>query len=215
MNRPFWTLLLGLSLGSLCAAQPGRTLYQNDFSQSEIGGVPADFLVLEGAFAVRSEGQNNFLELPGAPLDNYGVLFGPAEKENVSVSARIYGTATGRRSPAFAVGLNGAAGYRLQVSPGRKQLELVRADRIVKSVPYEWRSGKWTRLRLQVHKTPEGHWKIEGRAWPEDNQEPAEWMIAVVDERELPTGRASVFGSPFSGTPLRFDDLRVERIAPR
>jgi hypothetical protein len=34
------------------------------------------------------------------------------------------------------------------------------------------------------------------------------------EEKEKPiAGRASVFGSPFSGLPIRFDDFRIERTA--
>ena len=81
--------------------------YQNNFEKAETGSIPEDFLVLDGQFAVKEEGGNKFLELPGAPLDTYGVLFGPTLKENSSVTARFFSTAKGRRFPTFAVGLNG------------------------------------------------------------------------------------------------------------
>jgi hypothetical protein len=209
-----YLMLILLAAGSLsvCFAQNGLTIYQNDFSREQIGRMPDDFLVLEGAFAVREESGNRFIELPGAPLESFGVLFGPVEKEDVAVHARIYGTARGQRQPAFAVGLNGAAGYKLQASPGRKQLELIRADRVLKGIPHDWESGKWTHLRLQIRRVADGKWSVEGRAWLEDQPEPATWMIALEVKGELYAGRASVFGSPFSGTPIRFDDLRVTRI---
>ena len=44
----------------------------------------ADLLVLDGAFAVKAEGGNKFLELPGAPLDTYGLLFGPTVSANIA-----------------------------------------------------------------------------------------------------------------------------------
>ena len=35
------------------------------------------------------------------------------------------------------------------------------------------------------------------------------------DEKEvLPAGKCGVWGLPFSGTPIRFDDLRVTRVQP-
>jgi hypothetical protein len=212
MEKLLSTLLVAFGVGSVCCATSEQILYENNFAQAEIGQVPAEFLVLEGAFAVREQDGNRFLELPGAPLDSFGVLFGPPQKSDVSVSARFHGTAQGRRYPAFAVGLNGAAGYRLQISPGRKQFELIKADRVVKGIPYQWQPGKWTHLRLQVRQITDGHWNVEGRAWPEDQPEPSEWMISLAEEGELYAGRASVFGFPFSGTPIRFDDLRVTRI---
>ena len=87
--------LLGFALS--CFAQNGVVLYQNDFQKADLDAVPGDLVVLDGAFAVKEQGQNRFLELPGAPLDTYGVLFGPAEKDGVIASARVLATAKGRR----------------------------------------------------------------------------------------------------------------------
>src|SRR5213592_4654904 len=101
---------LALAMVALAAsllAQDEKRLYQNNFEKAELNSVPDDFLVLDGQFAVREDGGNGFLELPGAPLDTFGVLFGPTEKEGNAVSARIFGTGQGRRFPTFAVGLNG------------------------------------------------------------------------------------------------------------
>src|SRR5207249_11544321 len=173
--------------------------------KAEVGKVPADFLVLEGGFSVKEEGGNKFLELPGAPLDSFAVQFGPTESAGIAVSARINGTGKGRRFPTLGVGLNGVAGYKLQVSPAKKMLELYKDLELKASAPYGWRSGQWTTLRLQVRNAGERQWKIEGKAWAQGAAEPANWMIAF-DEKEAPApGRASVFGSPFSGTPIQFD----------
>src|SRR6266705_5565560 len=121
-------LLTGLAFGTF--AQQAKPLYENDFEQAALDKVPDDFLVLDGQFAVKEEGGNKFLELPGAPLDSYGALFGPTETEDISVSARIFGTGKGRRYPTFGVGLNGqgTSAYRLQVSPAKKALELFKGD---------------------------------------------------------------------------------------
>ena len=148
--------------------------YQNDFQKAEVDSVPEDLMVLEGGFAVKEESGNKFLELPGAPSDAFGVLFGPNAKENVAVSARIFGTSSGRRFPAFEVGLNGVGGYKLRASPGKRLLELYRGDTLRTTVPLKWQSGKWTHMKLQVVKTGEKEWKIEGKLWQEGSQEPAQ-----------------------------------------
>src|ERR1700709_2501210 len=99
-------------------AEDAKALYENDFEKTEVGKVPGDFIVLDGGFAVKEEAGNKFLELPGSPLgEGSGFVFGPTEKSNVVVSARINSTKKGRRFPTFAVGLLGQGGYRLQVSP--------------------------------------------------------------------------------------------------
>jgi hypothetical protein len=185
----------------------GKTLYENHFEKETVGQAPPDFLILDGAFVVKEENENKFLELPGTPLDSFAVQFGPVQTDNVAVSVRINGTSKGRRFPTFGVGINGSAGYRLQVSPGKKTLELLKDQELKKSIPYDWKSGQWTKLRLQLSKIKDGQWKVEAKAWAEGSSDPQQWMLSA-DETEAPsTGRASVFASPFSGTPLQFDDF--------
>jgi len=190
---------------------PGKPLYVNDFDKAEVGKLPDDFLSLNGEFAVKAEGTNRLLELPGAPLDSFGVLFGPTESVNIAVAARIFGTAKGRRSPTFGVGLCGVSGYKLQVAPGKTALELLKDQEVKASVPWDWKSGTWMKLRLQVRKVKDGEWKIEGKAWPQSSAEPMGWTLTFDETEDPVAGRASVLGSPFSGTPIWFDDLVVEK----
>jgi len=202
-------LVLLAGLASNVVAQQAKPIYENNFEAAVLDKVPDDFLVLDGQFAVKEEGGNKFLELPGAPLDTFGVLFGPTEKEGTAVSARIFGTGKGRRYPTFAVGLNGqgSSAYRLQVSPAKQALELFRGDEVKATVPYEWQSGSCTRLRLQVRKTTDGQWKVEGKVWTD--KEPTAWLVSF-DEKEQPVaGKASIWGNPYATTPIRFDDFMV------
>jgi hypothetical protein len=187
-------------------------LYENNFEKEQIGKIPDNFLVLDGGFAVKEEAGNKFLELPGSPLDSYSVQFGPTESSNIVVSARINSAAKGRRFPTFGLGLNGIAGYRLQLSPAKKLLELYKGDAAKTNAAFDWNSGHWLNFRLQILATNPGEWKIEGKVWNADNPEPSNWMVTY-DEKELSgAGRPSVFGSPFAGTPIQFDDFRVERV---
>jgi hypothetical protein len=209
MTKTFAELVLftGLAFGAF--AQQAKPLYENDFEKAALDKVPDDFLVLDGQFSVKEESGKKFLELPGVPLDTFGLLFGPTEKEGTAVSARIFGTGKGRRYPTFAVGLNGqgSSAYRLQVSPAKKALELFKGDEVKASVPYEWQSGAWTRLGLQVRRVKDDQWKVEGKVWTD--KEPSVWLV-VFDEREQPVaGKASIWGSPYATTPIRFDDLKV------
>lgn len=205
-----WFMASGAFAAQLLAAE--APLFTADFSDAEVGKVPAGFRVLDGGFAVREAAGNRFLELPGAPLESYGVLFGPAQKDDVAVSARILGTAKGRRFPTFAVGLGGVSGYRLRVSAGKRELELWRGDEVKASVPFEWESGKWTRLQLQVRKVQDGRWSVEGRAWTEGAARPADWTIAFEQSEEPRLGQAGIYGSPFAGTPIAYDDLAVAQV---
>lgn len=213
LNLNFRSLLPFILAFSLIAEETGR-LYENNFERAEVDKVPEDFLVLDGGFVVKQEGHNKFLELPGAPLDTFGALFGPTEKEGAMVSARIQGQSKGRRFPTFAVGLNGVGGYKLQVSPAKKALELYKGDVVKASVPYEWQSSQWTFLRLQVRGVKEGEWRIEGKAWPQDGKQP-DWLVRAEEKEPPPPGRAAIWGSPYAGTPIRYDDLVMESTSSR
>ena len=207
MKLLFFAAALLLGIGLLGAAD-AKSLYENNFEKAEIDKVPDGFLVLDGGFAVKEDSGNKFLELPGAPLDTFGVLFGPTQGTDVAVSARIFGTGKGRRFPTFGVGLNGAGGYRLVVSPAKKALELFKGDESVATGAFDWESGSWTMLKLQVRKSGDT-WKIEGKAWKEKTEEPKTWLISYEEKAKPSDGRAAVWGNPFSGTPIRFDDLLI------
>jgi hypothetical protein len=191
------------------AAHAAEPLYQNNFEQAEVGSVPDEFLVMDGQFAVREHEGNKVLELPGAPLETYGFLMGPAQKEGLAVSARFHGTSRGRKFPTFAVSLNSVGGFRLRVAPAKKAVELVKNDAPVVSVPFEWKSGVWTSLKLQIRKAAEGLWKVEGKAWLEGQSEPDAWTVVWDEAQEPVNGRPGAWGSPFSGTPIWYDDVVV------
>lgn len=196
-------------------ASAGQVLFESTFEKAEPGKLPGDFMVLNGEFAVAEEGGNRFLELPGAPLDTFSVLFGPSAAADVEVSARIFGTAKGRRAPTFAVGLGGVSGYKLRVSPGKTALELLKDEEIKASVPFEWKSGTWTKLRLRLRAIKQGEWMVEGMAWMQGGAQPAHWQISCQERAEPVAGRASVVGSPFAGTPIRFDDLELKAVSAK
>jgi hypothetical protein len=209
MKQAVLVLALSLGFGWSAIAQAGKVLYENNFEKAGVDKVPEDMLVLDGGFAVKQEGDSKVLELPGAPLETFGVLFGPTEAANVEATARLFATGKGRRFPVFGVGLNGVGGYKLQIAPGKKQIELVKGEDIVASKEFEWTgNNSWTVMRLQVRKTGEGV-QVEGKAWKQGAEEPKDWQIAYTDKSPAPAGRASIWGNPFSGTPIRFDDLKM------
>ena len=200
-------VLFGAVASCPAADAPAKPLYHNDFEAAEVGKLPVEMMVMSGDFAVRQEGKDGkFLELPGEPLDTFGLLFGPTPNGEVTASARFFGTKKGRKFPAFGVSLGGVGGYRLQVSAAKKTLEIFQGDEPRQSVAYEWKDESWTSLRVQVRKAGAA-WIIEGKAWPAGTPEPAAWTITFEMKEEPPAGRAGIWGSPFSSTPIRFDDL--------
>lgn len=199
-------IFLSLAFAARMQAAP---LYEQNFTAVDGEAVPDDIMVLDGQFSVKGTGPERALELPGAPLESFGVLFGPAAKDGREAGARVFATKTGRKFPTFAVGLNGVNGYKVRVSPAKNALELIVGDatEVKASVPFQWKSGEWTQLKLRVVASGSGV-KVQGKAW-QAAEEPEAWNLTFDAPEVPPPGRAGVWGMPFSGTPLRFDDLKV------
>lgn len=193
------------------AADLSDVLCSEDFSEVEMGAVPEDFMVLDGDFSVVELDGNRLLELPGAPLSTFVLLAGPSEPDELRISARIYGESTKRRMPRFGVGLNGISGYQLRLAPSKRKLELTKQNDVVSSVAFKWVPGTWTTFLLQVRRAGEGDWMVEGKAWPVGKDEPQEWMIQFKEPNEPLVGRPALWGTPYSGKAIRYDDLEIAR----
>ena len=56
--------------------------FSEDFSQLEIGSEPDSIFVLDGLYTVQKQGDDErSLLLPGTPMGDFGLLFGPRIKE--------------------------------------------------------------------------------------------------------------------------------------
>ena len=189
-------------------AWPADLFFEN-FSRTKAGEIPPGLLVLGGEFTAKSVGGERFLELAGEPVGLHAVMFGPAKKDEVAVTTRVLGTRRGRRLfPAFGVGLNGVSGYRLMVSPAKRKLELLKGDAVVKAVPFAWKPDRWTWLRLECRSVGAG-WVLSAKVWADGENEPGRWSLEWKEKVPPLAGRATVWGVPFAGTPIRFDDLKV------
>jgi hypothetical protein len=208
-------IFITAAMVALTASAETRTdklLFETDFESKKVDSVPEELMVLAGEFSVKDINGNRALELPGNPLEDFGALFGPAESDSIAVRARVHSESSKRLAPRFGVGLNGVAGYRLLVTPGQDRLELLKDQEAVASAPLEWKSGIWTWLHLQIRKISEGNWIIEGRAWADGTPEPKDWSISFEVSETPPAGKASIWGAPYSGKPISFDDLSVVRL---
>lgn len=194
------------------AADAMKPLYQNDFEKEAVGEEPLDFLILDGAFAVKQEEGNRVLELPGAPLESFGLLFGPTEQDGVEVRARIFSSRKRRLFPSFGVGLCGVSGYRLLCSPNKAEIELKKGDEVKASAPLKWKTDAWTRFRLQVVKVRDGRWRVRGKLWEQGTKEPEQWQVEFVEKEEPLHGKAAIWGTPYSGKAIKYDDLKVMAI---
>jgi hypothetical protein len=204
-------VLATLALTHFIFAQP---LYSNDFKKAPDGDPPEEIDVLNGTFAIKTIDGNKTIEVPSDPVDAYGALFGPDNETDLRVEATIVATATGKRTPEFGIGLGGANGYRLWLMPATSQLQIIKGEEVVASVPFTWKSGVTTTLQLQARKAGD-QTIVEGKAWLKGETEPKDWTVKFTDKAEAPKGRPSIWGSPYSSTPIRFTDLIASRTGQR
>jgi hypothetical protein len=213
-NRTIFIIVAIIALTSSAQTPADKVLFETDFQSENADSVPEELMILAGEFSVKENGGNKALELPGTPLEDFGALFGPAESDGVAVRARIRSESTKRLAPRFGVGLNGVAGYRLLVAPGQDGVQLLKDQQVVASARFEWKPGTWTLLHLQVRKISESEWIIEGRAWADGTPEPKDWSISFEVSEAPPAGKASIWGAPYSGKPILFDDLSFISLRP-
>ncbi len=190
---------------SFDASRAEEAAFNDNFDSVAPGSAPAGVTVLAGNFKVAEEAGNRFLELPGSPLDTFGLLFGPAQEGERRASARFLGSRQGRKFPTFGISIGGVSGYRLQASPGKKALELFKGDAMQASARLAWESGAWLTLAIVARKAGSG-WAIEGQATGTGEPQMVRFEVAEAP----PAGRAGIWGSPYAGTPIRFDDLRLD-----
>lgn len=193
----------------LIGAEPSVSSYHNDFEKAEVGKAPEDMMILDGTFAVREVEGNKCLELAPDPVGSYGALFGPEGMTAMDVKARIWAASSGKRFPEAGIGVDDAGGYKLFLVPAKHALELRKGDDPVASVPFDWKDGQWTWLRLRVEPKGEKQWIVSGKAWANGQNEPEKWTITASDVEAPSAGKASLWGSDYSERPIRFDDLYV------
>ena len=211
MTRKLLILLpaLLLAVATLRGDTPPAPLYAQNFDNLPEGNPPEGILVLNGNATIKKIDGNGLLEISPDPLDSHGILFGPQDQTTYTVSARVQAAATGKRYPEFGAGAYGPGQYRLWVMPAVGQLQLLKVDDLKSSTKYAWTSNTWTRLKLHVHKTPDGKVKVGGKAWPDGQPEPKDWLLTFEDSEAPQPGRACLLSNPYSGQPTRFDDIVV------
>ncbi len=159
-------------------------------------------------------GNNYALFLIPRPLDSYSVLFGPDTiKSSVIVSADVFASERGKTVPAFGVGTHGTTGFRLFLRGAREGmvLQIIYNDNlVVGSIPYSnWRTDTWTSMKLFVHQTAPDKIEVYGKAWQQDQPE-SDWMVKYTGKLKIEEGQCSIWGIPYSGRDLFYDNLKIE-----
>lgn len=175
------------------------------------GAPPEEVFVVDGKISVAARDGNKALQIEGGgELAEANALLGVSANGSASIEARVFGSKAGRSFPRFGIGVHGQSGYRLMVFAAKKELQLVKGDEVIKSVPFEWKTDAWVKLKLEVKKIAADKWTLSAKAWAADAEEPKDATITHEDATLRGQGKCSMWGTPFSGTPIFFDDVKIE-----
>lgn len=174
------------------------------------GAPPEEVFVVDGKIEIAAKDGNKALVIhPGTELVDASAQLGESASGSASIQARVFASKRGRSVPRFGVSAHGLSGYRVYVSPAKKQLELIKGDQTIANVPFTWTSETWVMMKLEVKKSGDG-WTITGSAWPATGAAPAEPMLKHEDKALKGQGKCAVWATPYSGTPVFFDDVTIE-----
>ena len=192
----------------------GQEKYSNDFESLQNDTFPKGMMEIDGIFKIKSldpakSKRGKILEMAAEPLSENAVIFGPSVKKSATVQAKVKGYRKRRSYPRFGIGLHGISGYRLRVVPSKKVIELVKNEEPIKTVPFKWTPDQWLNLRLKISNHGSS-WKVSGSAWEEGAKEPENEIINHIHEGSPGQGKASLWGTAYSGKVIQFDDLFLE-----
>ena len=186
--------------------------YSEDFSNIEIGEEPENIFILDGEYTVqKGQSGQKILRLPGAPMGDFGLLFGPREKEkNLELSFSFFTSKKGRRMPSIAASIGGIRGYRLRLSPAAKKIVLFKDDTVLKEIPFLWKGDQWWNVRFQaIAANSKQSTTLQFNVWPRQEKEPEDWQLSEEFTLEYTGGKCALWGFPYSSTPICFDDIKI------
>jgi hypothetical protein len=173
------------------------------------GDVPKEVFLVDGTIKIAAKDGNKAIMIDPTPITDATAQLGDSSNGSSSIEARVFASKKGRAQPRFGISVHGMNGYRLFVNASKKQLELIKGDAVIKSAPFAWTTDTWTKLRLEAKKTNDTEWTITGKAWPADGEEPKDAAIQHTDTALKGQGKCAIWGTPFSETPIYFDDIKI------
>tara|TARA_B100000035_G_C20919066_1_gene517620 strand:- start:11 stop:646 length:636 start_codon:yes stop_codon:yes gene_type:complete len=199
--------LIYLSLIELSNAD---SIYKNNFESYELNKFPDDMMEIDGLFKVNKNDQGKkHLEMASEPLTENAVIFGPSIKNSATLEVKVRGFKKRRSFPRFGIGLHGISGFRLRVVPSKNKVELVKNEEPVKSVSFKWNPEKWSNLRLQIEFSNDKS-LIKGWVWDDGSTPTVEPVITFSHDGTPGQGKASIWGTAYSGKVILFDDISLK-----
>ena len=186
--------------------------FKEDFSEVEVGTEPESLFILDGDYTVQTDTKNNnILTLPGSPMGDFGLLFGPRVKDKgLELQFSFFTTKKGRRMPSVAAGIGGVRGLRLRLNPAARNLVLSMNETILEELPFTWVGNQWWSVRFQMIPANLNQSTIvQFKLWPKLEKEPISWLFTQMFDIQYMGGKCALWGFPYASTPIQFDDLII------
>jgi outer membrane protein assembly factor BamB len=193
------------------------------FDRMPVGKQPPGWIGLDAKTKlVRRDGGIVLQKLalkPSAKYTRMRSYSGPPIPTGYTVEADLLGSPKqGRRPTLSDMGLINAR-YKMILLGYEKRIRLVSYSpipRVQEEVPYDWQPDVWYRAKFSVDLV-DGRGVARAKVWPRDGEEPADWMIEMVDPCPNLEGSPGLYayskgttaGKP--GAPVFFDNYRVYR----
>jgi outer membrane protein assembly factor BamB len=160
------------------------------------GAVPAGWInATAGKFSVTTlDGQKVLQKAPDNTIfKRLRAFIGPTDWSNYTFEADVRGTT--RRRQMSDIGIT-AQRYSLVLYGNAQQLKLEdwepETQRTMKA-PFAWKADTWYHLKLRVENMADGKVRVQGKAWPTGDAEPAQWTIEKIDPAGNRKGAPGLF----------------------
>ncbi len=133
--------------------------------------------------------------------------FGPSDLSNYTIQADVRGAIANNRMPDIGII---AQGYTLDMQGAAQQLQIrswAPVLRMAKTIDFAWKPNTWYVMKLRAE-TRNDRIVLQGKVWPRDQQEPAEWTIQAVDASPNVAGSPGLFGNA-KDAELTLDNIKV------
>lgn len=205
------TTILCLLAAVLPAAGQEMKKFDIQCDSWALGEVPSDVFVLDGKVSIaEKDGSKAIMIDPGTELVEASAQVGDSASGSAVIQVKVFASKKGRSSPRFGISVHGMNGPRLYVNPAKKQLELVRGDQTLASVPFAWASDAWLNLRLEAKKADGDKWNVTAGVWADKDAAPTPPQLKHELSGLKGQGKCTLWATPYSNTPIYFDSIQIE-----
>lgn len=187
-----------------------KTEFHENFSNISSKTEPESLFILDGSFLVNQNENGKQLELSGSPVGEFGFMFGSRIRERaMELNFSFFSSKQGRRYPSIAASIGGIRGYRFRWNPATQNILIYNDEVLLTEKNFPWNGDQWWKIRFQVVPLKNSRSLLKLKIWHGDSNEPEAWLIEHQDKFLFKGGKCVIWGYPYAGTPIYFDDIMI------